>query len=152
MGANNLTNLPLDQRTPITDGKGVPTPQFMRLWQLLNSGGSSLPTSAGFNAEGLLADGEELAVWAFPQDVTFSDASTNSFFIAVSPAAVEAVLSLEVDGTQVGTITYPATELTGTVAFTGASYTLAAQTEMRLYAPAAADITLAGLYGNLIGA
>lgn len=80
-----------------------------------------------------------------PQSGTI-DAPASAFAIDVAPTA-DAVFSLRINGTQRGTVSFPAGQTVGVLALTGT--TLVVGDRIAFYA-GAADATLAGLIGSLV--
>lgn len=80
-----------------------------------------------------------------PQSGTV-DVTASMFGVDVAPTA-DAIFSLKINGTQRGTVTFPAGQTAGVLALTGT--TLVVGDRIAFYA-GAADATLAGLIGSLV--
>lgn len=74
------------------------------------------------------------------------DVTASMFGVDVAPTA-DAIFSLKINGTQRGTVTFPAGQTAGVLALTGT--TLVVGDRIAFYA-GAADATLAGLIGSLV--
>lgn len=113
------------------------------------------PIGFGFFIEGLMTDHELIGAVVFGSDVTFTDGASGTIVSAMGPAGASAALTLVVNNpaaTTVGTITFAAGGTTGVVAWTAGEYTLPAGTQMQLYAPTPADVSLSDVAGTIIGA
>jgi hypothetical protein len=80
-----------------------------------------------------------------PQSGTI-DTAASVFAVDIAPT-LDAIFSLRINGTQRGTVTFPAGQTVGTLALTGAA--LVVGDRIAFYA-GAADATLAGVIGSLV--
>lgn len=108
----------------------------------------------GFFAGGLLDAGETLGTGAWAHEITFSHGDPDTLVTARFAATATAVLLIKtiVAGVETtgGTITFNAGSTNGVVAFIPALVVPAA-TQLKLYAPAVADATLAEITGIVTG-
>lgn len=115
------------------------------------------PVGIGFFIGGLMLDNELLGCVLFSHNITFSSGDAKSIVEAQVPATADAVFNLvtiALDGTQthVGTITMPAGQYIGTVAWDSSPFTLPPGLIIAMLAPSPADATLAFVTGSLNGA
>jgi len=109
----------------------------------------------GFSISGLPGAGQVIGIATFPYQMTFTSADpgdvVNSTVAATGTPAFQMQVQVSGVWTQVGTITWTAAGYVGAVAWTGGSYVLAANTQMRLVAPASQDATLSDISGKVVG-
>jgi hypothetical protein len=116
---------------------------------------SSVRTAGfGFYAGGLLKAGELLGTAVYSRNVTWLSGVAGDAVTSLLPAHAPAVFTMVavVGGspTTVGTITFAAGSMVGVVAWTS-GFVLVAGAPLKLYAPAAADSTLADISGVIVG-
>lgn len=143
--------------------KGVGPAELIDLRGLTQLGVASAAAAAagstshgfGFSIIGRPTSGEIIGVGVWPGQMTFTSADPGDVVTSQIAATGSAVFQMQaiVSGvfTQVGTITFSAGDTTGAVAWGSGSYQLAANAQLRLVAPAAADATLANISGKVIG-
>ena len=90
---------------------------------------------------GLMGPNEILFRWIAPQPFTLPIALVGSQISADKPSTAAKVLSIRLNGTQIGTLTWAASGTIPTVSFTSA-VTLAPGDILSIVAPATADVTL----------
>jgi len=111
-------------------------------------------TGFGWYNEGVYANNEFLGETVWPHDVVFTDGDADTIvtagpgFAATATAVYRLTLA---DLTQVGTITFAAAALTGTVAWDASPYTHPAGAQLLLYSPLVADATLGNVTGRITG-
>ena len=108
----------------------------------------------GFFVGGKLVSGELLGSAIYSSAVTFTNTS-GSDIKSLIPAIASAVFTLKAVvlgvATGVATITFPSGSNTGTVAWSGGTYTLPLGGSLQLYAPSPADTNLAFVNGSING-
>lgn len=110
----------------------------------------------GFYAGGLLNAGELLGTAVYGFNVTFTTGAAGDTFTALVPAAADAQFTLWTPNallipTQVGTIDFPAGSAVGTITWSPDPFLLLKGAQLKLYAPAAADLALADVSGLCYG-
>jgi hypothetical protein len=120
-----------------------------------DAGAGSTQHGFGFSIQGRPSDGQVIGIAVFPKPMTFTSAATGDAVVSTTPAHASAVFSLltPVSGvfTQVGTITFAAGSTTGVVAWSGGQYTLAANAQLKMVAPAIQDPALSDISGKVVG-
>ena len=144
-------------------GAGKGPMQLLGLNELQSMGVASAAQAAagsavhgfGFSISGLPGAGQVIGIATFPYQMTFTSADpgdvVNSTVAATGTPAFQMQVQVSGVWTQVGTITWAAAGYVGAVAWTGGSYVLAANTQMRLVAPASQDATLSDISGKVVG-
>lgn len=104
----------------------------------------------------LQADGEPeasavLIRYVFPRAAVFADEFSGSYGIAAVAATAQTILTVNKNGSSVGTITFAASGTTGTFVTTGTTVSFAAGDIITITAPASPDTTLADLAITLAG-
>ncbi|UUP19497.1 hypothetical protein [Nitratireductor thuwali] len=117
--------------------------------------GPAGPTGVGdkfdllFEDPGKPAGGEEVFRAVYSTEVVYPANFGGSFVFAKVAATASAVWSVDLNGVQVGTITFAAAAMTGTLATLG--FTAQPGDILTIIAPDPPDDTLSGVYGVLTG-
>lgn len=110
-----------------------------------------------FFEEGLMLAGELLGQGAWAHDVQFSTGAAGDAVHSEVAATADAALTVWAPDlsniyVQVATITFAAGTTTGVIAWTPGPFLLLGGKILKLYGPAVADLTLAGVTGVVVGA
>jgi len=116
----------------------------------IDSGATTAPYDFGGFYQGTLPADEIVLGFIATRDVTLPAGLTDSRCEAKVPATAETVLSLELEGTPVGSITFAAAGTVGTFSFVSQDIIGAGET-FEVIAPAVADLTLANVFLTFAG-
>lgn len=105
----------------------------------------------GFSISGRPGAGQVIGIAVYAKTMTFTSAASGDSVVANVAAHASAVFNMTVGGASVGTITFLAGHAVAAVAWSGGQYQLAANTQMKLVAPASQDSALSDISGQVIG-